>query len=51
MLYAAFMVAVLIVLAAMWQGYRVSVPLFLVTLAAVAAFLISDMTTPLQLSF
>lgn len=51
MLYAAFMLAILIVLAAMWWGLRASVPLFLLTLVAAAAFLVSDMTTPLQLSF
>lgn len=51
MLYALFMLAILIVLGTMWLGYRASVPLFLLTLAAVAAFLVSDMTTPLILSF
>lgn len=51
MLYAAFMFAILIVLGAMWWGYRASVPLFLLTLVALAAFLVSDMTTPLRLSF
>ena len=51
MVYALFMLAILIVLGAMWRGHRLTVPLFLVTLAAVGAFLVSDMTTPLTLSF
>lgn len=51
MLYAAFMGAVLIVLAALWRGSRASLPLFIATLAAVAVYLVSDMTTPLSLSF
>ncbi len=51
MLYAVFMLAILIVLGLMWRGFRVSVPMFLVTLAAVAVYLVSDMTTPLTLSF
>ena len=51
MLYALFMAAILIVLGAMWCGARATVPLFLVTLALLAAFLVSDMTTPLTLSF
>ncbi len=51
MLYALFMAAILIVLAAMWRGYRVSVPLFLLTLLAVTVYLVSDMTTPIRLSF
>lgn len=51
MLYAAFMFAILIVLGAMWRGMRASVPMFLLTLAATAVYLVSDMTTPLGLSF
>lgn len=51
MLYALFMLAVLVVLGTMWRGHRMTVPLFLLTLAIVAGFLISDMTTPLILSF
>ncbi len=51
MLYALFMLAILIVLGTMWRGHRLTVPLFLVTLAMVAGFLISDMTSPLTLSF
>ncbi len=51
MLYALFMLAVLVVLGTMWLGHRLTVPLFLLTLAVVAGFLISDMTTPLTLSF
>lgn len=51
MIYALFMLAILIVLGTMWMGHRLTVPLFLLTLAAIAGFLISDMTTPLTLSF
>lgn len=51
MVYALFMLAVLIVLGAMWFGHRLTVPLFLLTLAIIAGFLISDMTSPLTLSF
>ena len=51
MIYALFMLAILIVLGTMWRGHRLAVPLFLVTLAAVVAFLVSDMTSPLTLSF
>ena len=51
MLYAVFMLAVLIVLGAMWRGLIASVPIFLLSLAAMAAYLVSDMTTPLSLSF
>lgn len=51
MLYALFMLAILIVLGVMWFGHRLTVPLLLLTLAIVAGFLISDMTTPLTLSF
>lgn len=50
-LYALFMLAILVVLGTMWLGHRMTVPLFLLTLAVVAGFLISDMTTPLTLSF
>lgn len=51
MLYALFMVAILVVLGTMWRGHRVAIPLFLITLATVAVFLVSDMTTALTLSF
>lgn len=51
MIYALFMLAILIVLGTMWRGHRLSVPLFLITLAALTGFLVGDMTTPLRLSF
>ncbi|HEY6832892.1 MAG TPA: hypothetical protein VI251_10420 [Pseudolabrys sp.] len=51
MVYALFMLAILIVLGAMWRRHRAAVPLLLVTLVLVVAFLVSDMTTPLTLSF
>lgn len=51
MLYALFMLAILVVLGAMWWGSRATMPLFLLTLLVAAAYLVSDMTTPLRLSF
>lgn len=50
-LYALFMLAVLIVLLAIWRGHRVALPMLLATLAVLSAFLVSDMTTPLTLNF
>jgi hypothetical protein len=50
-IYALFMLAVLIVLGALWRRHWLALPLFLVTLAAASTFLVSDMTTPLSLSF
>lgn len=51
MVYAIFMLLVLATLAAQWRGARVQLPLYLVTVIAVALFLLSEMTTPLRLSF
>jgi hypothetical protein len=45
------MLAVMAVLYAFWRGYRLAPPLFLVTLAVLTVFLVSDMTSPLTLSF
>jgi len=50
-IYALFTFAVLVVLGALWRRHWLALPLFLVTLAAASAFLVSDMTTPLTLSF
>jgi hypothetical protein len=51
MVYAIFMLLVLLTLAAAWRGHVLELPLFLVTLAWVLAHLIADMTSPLTLSF
>lgn len=51
MIYAIFMLAVLIVLGAVWRRHRLALPLFLALLISLSAFLVSDMTTPLTLSF
>ena len=49
MIYAVFMLLILANLAAQWRGSSLHLPLFLLT--AIAVFLITDMTTPLTLSF
>jgi hypothetical protein len=51
MIYALFTLAVLGVLGALWRRHWLALPLLLATLAALSAFLVSDMTTPLTLSF
>ena len=51
MIYALFTLAVLVVLGALWRRHWLALPLFLATVVAVSAFLVSDMTTPLTLSF
>jgi len=51
MVYAIFMLLVLLTLAAAWRRHALELPLFLVTLAWVLAHLIADMTNPLTLSF
>jgi hypothetical protein len=51
MVYALFMLAILLVLRAMWRGRPAALPLFLLTFAVVSVFLILDMTSPLTLSF
>jgi hypothetical protein len=50
-IYALFMLAVFVVLGAMWRRHWLALPLFLATLAIVSVFLVHDMTTPLTLSF
>jgi hypothetical protein len=51
MVYAIFMLLVLLTLAAGWRGNILELPLFLVTVAWVLVHLVLDMTTPLTLSF
>jgi hypothetical protein len=52
MIFAIFMVLVLLTLGASWHGEALLlVPIFVVTVAAVLAYLIYDMTTPLTLTF
>jgi hypothetical protein len=51
MVYAIFMLLVLLTLAAAWRGHALELPLFLVTVAWVLVHLVLDMTTPLTLSF
>jgi hypothetical protein len=51
MVYAIFMLLVLLTLAAGWRGHILELPLFLVTAAWVLVHLVLDMTTPLTLSF
>ena len=51
MVYAIFMLLVLLTLAAAWRGHMLELPLFLVTVAWVLVHLVLDMTDPLTLSF
>jgi hypothetical protein len=51
MIYAVFMLLVLLTLVASWRRHALELPLFFVTLLWVLARLIADMTTPLTLSF
>jgi hypothetical protein len=51
MVYAIFMLLVLLTLAAAWRGPALELPLFLVTVAWVLVHLVLDMTSPLSLSF
>ena len=51
MIYALFMVLVLLTFGAMWLGHALHLPLFLLTVALVLLHVLSDMTTPLTLSF
>ena len=51
MVYAIFMLLVLLTLAAVWRCHVLELPLFLVTLAWVLVHLLADMTNPLTLSF
>jgi hypothetical protein len=51
MVYALFMILVLLTFAAMWNRHRLQFPLFLLTAAWVLLHLVGDMTTRLSLSF
>jgi hypothetical protein len=51
MLYALFMLFVLLTFAAMWRGHLLQFPLFLLTVAWVLVHLVQDMTTRLNLRF
>ena len=51
MVYALFMILVLLTFCAMWRGHVLHLPLFLLTVALVLLHVLSDMTTPLTLSF
>lgn len=51
MIYAILMLLVLATLAASWRRRRFELPLFIATVAWMLAHLLSDMTTPLTLSF
>jgi hypothetical protein len=51
MVYALFMILVLLTLGAMWRGHALQLPLFLLTAVTVLLHVVADMTTPLTLSF
>jgi hypothetical protein len=51
MVYALFMMLVLLTFVLMWRGHALQIPLFLLTVAWVLVHLVRDMTTPLTLSF
>ena len=51
MIYAIFMLLVLLTLVAAWRRHVLELPLFAVTVLWVLIHLVSDMTTPLTLSF
>lgn len=51
MIYAVFMVLVLLTLLASWRRHVLELTLFCITVVCVLAYLIADMTTPLTLSF
>lgn len=51
MVYAIFMLLMLLTLAAAWRGHALELTLFLVTVAWVLVHLVLDMTSPLSLSF
>jgi hypothetical protein len=50
-IYAIFMLLVLLTLIAAWRQHALELPLFAITVAWVLIHLIGDMTTPLTLSF
>jgi uncharacterized membrane protein YjdF len=51
MIYAIFMLLVLLTLFAAWRRHVLELPLFAVTVLWVLIHLVGDMTTPLTLSF
>jgi hypothetical protein len=51
MIYAIFMVLVLLTLVASWRGHPWELPLFGLAVAWVLVHVVLDMTTPLTLSF
>ena len=51
MVYALFMILVLLTFGAMWRGHVLQLPLFLLTAVLVLLHVVADMTTPLTLSF
>ncbi|MBV9238088.1 MAG: hypothetical protein JOZ94_19805 [Xanthobacteraceae bacterium] len=51
MIYAIFMLLVLLTLVAAWRRHVLELPLFAVTVLWVLIHLVGDMTTPLTLSF
>jgi hypothetical protein len=51
MIFAVFMLAILVTLFAMWRGHVSQMPMFLITGIAIVLFLLWDMDTALNLSF
>ena len=51
MVYALFMVLVLLTFGAVWRRHPLQLPLFLLTIGWVLLHLVQDMTTQLALSF
>jgi hypothetical protein len=51
MVYALFMLLVLLTFGVMWRAHALSLPLFFLTAAWVLLHVVRDMTTPLMLSF
>ncbi len=51
MIYALFMILVLLTLGAMWRKHPLQLPFFLLTAAWILLHVVRDMTTPLTLSF
>ena len=51
MVYALFMLLVLLMFGAMWRAHALALPLFFLTAAWVLVHVVRDMTTALTLSF
>jgi hypothetical protein len=51
MIYALFMLLVLLTFGAVWRAHALALPLFLLTLVWVLLHVVRDMTTSLTLSF